>query len=522
MAYFELENEVNSALRMDHTIPRGPLLHSQRCEQSNSNSATNLSLNTSSSAVKTPCKALSKEYSSTAKTPSRTPSSTGRKKTPSNRSKTPSTADRFIPVRSSTQFDAAHYKICTQTESSAVQWSLMSPSQQEYRQLMNENLNGDTLQKKIISFNEKPPMAPEGYHNSLQVLYSTSKVGASCKKTTRHIPQQPDRILDAPDILDDYYLSLIDWSSQNMLAVALGSSVYLWNASKGEITLLLQLSEVGGDYVSCVNWTADSNHLAVGLSSGCVELWDASQQKKLRTMSGHAARVGALDWNSYLLSSGSRSGSIHHHDVRVAEHQVGTLLGHTQEVCGLKWSPNGRHLASGGNDNVLNIWPATSGSFTTAAEPLYTFNQHQSAVKALAWCPWQPNVLASGGGTADRHIRFWNCNNGTSLSSVDTNSQVCALLWSVDYKELVSGHGYMHNQLILWKYPAMSKVAELTGHTGRVLHMCLSPDGTTVVSAGADETLRLWKCFEVDAKTKKTKTKAESKDSTSCLRLHLR
>lgn len=39
---------------------------------------------------------------------------------------------------------------------------MMSPSQQEYRQLMNENLNGDTLQKKIISFNEKPPIAPEG------------------------------------------------------------------------------------------------------------------------------------------------------------------------------------------------------------------------------------------------------------------------------------------------------------------------------------------------------------------------
>lgn len=66
-------------------------------------------------------------------------------------------------------------------------------------------------------------------------------------------------------------LSLIDWSSQNMLAVALGSSVYLWNASKGEITLLQQ-SEIGGDYVSCVNWTADGNHLAVGLSSGCVEV----------------------------------------------------------------------------------------------------------------------------------------------------------------------------------------------------------------------------------------------------------
>ena len=44
----------------------------------------------------------------------------------------------------------------------------------------------------------------------------------------------------------------------------------------------------------------------------------------------------------------------------------------------------------------------------------------------MAWCPWQSNVLASGGGTADRHIRLWNTTTGTCLTSVDTKSQVTA------------------------------------------------------------------------------------------------
>lgn len=123
-------------------------------------------------------------------------------------------------------------------------------------------------------------------------------------------------------------------------------------------------------------------------------------------------------------SSGSRSGVIHHHDVRQADHLVGQLSGHTQEVCGLKWSPDGRYLASGGNDNLLQIWQAKAGFNYTEAQPQYTFTQHQAAVKALAWCPWQPSLLASGGGTADRHIRFWNCNTGSCVSSVDTKSQV--------------------------------------------------------------------------------------------------
>ncbi len=44
-----------------------------------------------------------------------------------------------------------------------------------------------------------------GYQNGLKVLYSqSSKTPGSCKKTTRHIPQVPERILDAPEILDDY------------------------------------------------------------------------------------------------------------------------------------------------------------------------------------------------------------------------------------------------------------------------------------------------------------------------------
>lgn len=45
-------------------------------------------------------------------------------------------------------------------------------------------------------------------------------------------------------------------------------------------------------------------------------------------------------------------------------------------------------------------------------------------LQALSWCPWQPNVLATGGGTADRHIRFWNCSMGSSLNSIDAKSQV--------------------------------------------------------------------------------------------------
>ena len=49
--------------------------------------------------------------------------------------------------------------------------------------------------------------------------------------------------------------------------------------------------------------------------------------------------------------------------------------------------------------------------------------------------------------------------------------QVSSLVWNSQYRELLSGHGYAHNQLTVWSYPTMSKVADLKGHTARVLEV---------------------------------------------------
>jgi len=88
---------------------------------------------------------------------------------------------------------------------------------------------------------------------------------------------------------------------------------------------------------------------------------------------------------------------------------VRELCAHKQEVCGLKWSFDEKMLASGGNDNKLFVWDATHGSGNSGGnaitEPLCSFTDHTAAVKAVAWSPHQHGLLASGGGTADRHIR---------------------------------------------------------------------------------------------------------------------
>ncbi|XP_078440022.1 cell division cycle 20.2, cofactor of APC complex-like [Wolffia australiana] len=395
--------------------------------------------------------------------------------------------DRFIPDRSAMDMDTAYYLLTETKKEKENASSVPSPSKEAYRRQLADTLIPNRT--RILAFKSKPPPSCQ---LSEQSQLSSQLAGQLAKPTKprRHIPQSAERTLDAPDIVDDYYLNLLDWGSANVLAIALGPTVYLWDATEGATSELATCEEDAGP-VTSVSWAPDGRHLAVGLNNSEVQLWDTSSSRMLRTLRGaHQGRVGALSWNGHVLSTGGVDGLVVNHDVRVRAHAIRTHRGHQQEVCGLKWSPSGQHLASGGNDNLLHIWDQQQ-----ADTWLHQLDGHVAAVKALAWSPFQSGLLASGGGGGDRCIKTWNAHTGACLNSVDTGSQVCALQWSRHERELLSSHGFTNNQLTLWKYPSMVKMAELTGHTSRVLFLAQSPDGYTVASAAGDETLRFWNVF---------------------------
>jgi len=292
--------------------------------------------------------------------------------------------------------------------------------------------------------------------------------------------------LDAPNLRDDFYLSLLDWSAGNMIALALDGVLYTWNPINMEANSLVEYTS---KYISSVSWSgAAPQYIALGTSTSEIQIWDTDRKLQVRSLTGHSSRVGSLSWNHHILTSGSLDSTILNYDLRIPSPIISQFSNHEGEVCGLKWSPDGSKLASGGNDNRLNIWQL---SYPT--EPLFTRTDHKACVRALAWCPWRMELLASGGGSADRTIKFWNTATGSCLNSLDSESQVSSLTWSKYTKEIISAHGFSKYSLVVWKYPSMATVAELLGHEQRVLQVALSPDGSTLVSASADETLRFWR-----------------------------
>mmetsp|Transcript_6390 Transcript_6390/g.26871 ORF Transcript_6390/g.26871 Transcript_6390/m.26871 type:complete len:530 (+) Transcript_6390:142-1731(+) len=344
------------------------------------------------------------------------------------------------------------------------------------------------------------------------------------------ISAAPFKMLEAPGLADDFYLDLVAWSARNVLAVGLGSRVLLWSGCATHATELCDLGP--GDSVCSVAWTAGGTHLAVGLRTGGVSVWDALAKKRVfrdDDAGPHASRVGCLSWRGNdVLASGSRDRSVCVRDVREASSSsrpscTRIAAAHRQEVCGLRWSPCGDLLASGGNDNKLLVWDAratlgtraSSSAATTTGRrgggagtgltnprkhvPACKFAEHVAAVKAIAWSPHRRGLLASGAGTADRTIKFWNAVSGQHIHSIDTGSQVCALAWSPSEEwGLASTHGYSLNHVCVWRLDRHCRVADsttLVGHTQRVLYLATSPDGKSLVTGAGDETLRFWRVW---------------------------
>uniref|UniRef100_A0A0A8Z993 Cell division cycle protein 20 n=1 Tax=Arundo donax TaxID=35708 RepID=A0A0A8Z993_ARUDO len=246
------------------------------------------------------------------------------------KSKNPSAkcyGDRFIPDRSTMDMDLAYY-LLTEPKKDNI---MVSPSKEAYRRLLAEKLLNN--RSRILAFRNKPPEL-EGMPQQLLAETLTPNQAKPVKKR-RNISQTAERTLDAPGLVDDFYLNLLDWGSKNVVSVALGSTMYLWNASDSSTSDLVTIDDDSGPITS-VSWAHDGQHIAIGLNSSEIQLWDTSSNRLLRTLRGiHQSRVGSLAWNNNNLTSGAMDGNIVNNDVRMRSHIVQIFRGHGQEVCGL-------------------------------------------------------------------------------------------------------------------------------------------------------------------------------------------
>lgn len=407
--------------------------------------------------------------------------------------------DRFIPRRTSMRINDFHIHRVNSTYDLECDLS-RDTSMSDLLKFSLNKISTRSSRKQFFKYrpeNEKK--------NILDTLDDQSQAKSKSVQRSKFVlPKKPFKVLEAPNISDDFYHSIFQWSSSNLLGVNLDNNIYTLDADSGEVTKIYEAFDC--EAVTSLQWNEAGDQLAMGNILGQISIWDVNTQKEITNFDSHEGRVCAMDWRSTLIS-GSKDSKIVQHDFRAKSAQVKTYQAHSEEVCKLRWSPDEQLFCSGGNDNKFFIWSPQSQI------PIMK-GSHNSCVKAMAWSENQHGMLATGGGSADKMIKTWNAMTKELVHERLTGSQVCSLIYSKHTNDLISAHGFPNNEINIWRANGLKKVGSLLGHTERVLYLNLSPCASTLVSCAGDETLRFWKLYDgyqTDSTSKQNEVLVSSK-----------
>lgn len=105
----------------------------------------------------------------------------------------------------------------------------------DYSDMVIAATKGKENSKKIFSYNQRPKTGLQSSLAPRKLMVSASKSAAKANPCKRHIDDYPSRIMDAPNVINDFYCNTIHWGEADLLAVGLGPDCFVWNSSSGEI-----------------------------------------------------------------------------------------------------------------------------------------------------------------------------------------------------------------------------------------------------------------------------------------------
>ena len=270
-------------------------------------------------------------------------------------------------------------------------------------------------------------------------------------------------------------------------------TVKLWNTESGERIATLE-GHTGGS--TSVAFSPDGTTLVSGSYSYELKLWDVATGRNTVTFGRELTGVSSIAYSpdgKWLITGeghpvqvaqGVRDGTVNLWDVATKKN-ITALVGHTNWVYSVAFSPDGRTIASGGGrfeDYAIRLWDAQSSTH------LKTLMGHTERTSSVAFSP-DSNTLASG--SWDNTVRLWDVATGRQKNMLTEHSgRVNSVAFSPDGQTLASGSS--DDTVRLWEVATGRQKNMLTGHTGGINSVAFSPDGQTLASGSSDGTILLW------------------------------
>ena len=231
-------------------------------------------------------------------------------------------------------------------------------------------------------------------------------------------------------------------------------------------------ARLGKGGINDITCSSDGALLAVASQIG-IWIYDVQTRKALSLLTGHIGSVERIAFSpdGKTIASGGQDNALRLWDVET-QTEIGTLEGHTGGPNSLFFSPDGRTLTSRDDDQTLRLWDVKTQT------QIHTLEGYTGTVESVSFSP-DGRTLASGG--QDNSVRLWDVATRAEIGTLFGHTgYVSSVSFSPDGKTIASGS---HDGTVrLWDVETQTEIGLLEGHIWPVSSVSFSPDGKTIAS----------------------------------------